>query len=76
MITDHKAKSEYESNLALANAHSNNSRIFQYISSIIGNDRYIPLQFSTMISKFQLTQTKLSYSTNTVIQYTPPVNSR
>ena len=38
MITE--AKSEYESNLALAYAHSNNSRIFHYISSIKGNDRY------------------------------------
>jgi len=34
MITE--AKSEYKSNLALAYAHSYNSRIFQYK----GNDRY------------------------------------
>jgi len=29
-----KAKSEYESNLALNYAHNNNSKIFQYICSI------------------------------------------
>ena len=40
MITDHKAKSEHKSNLALAIVHSNNSRIFQYILSIKGNDQY------------------------------------
>ena len=38
MITE--AKSEYKSNLALAYAHYNDSRIFQYISSIKDNDRY------------------------------------
>ena len=50
MITE--AKSEYKSNLALAYAHSNNSRIFQYVQ----------LQFSALISKHQRTQTKPSYS--------------
>ena len=67
-----EAKSEYESNLALAYVHSNNSRIFQYISNIKGNNRYP----TPILSKHQLIQTKLSYSTNTFIQYTPPVNSR
>ena len=38
---------QYESNLALAYVHSNNSRIFQYISSIKGNNWYPTPIFST-----------------------------
>ena len=35
-----EAKSEFESNLALTYAHTNNNKIFQYISSIKGHDRH------------------------------------
>lgn len=35
-----QAKSDHESNLILSYAHSNNNKIFQYISSLKGNDNY------------------------------------
>jgi len=35
-----RAKSDYETNFALTYTHSNNNRIFQYISSIKGQDHY------------------------------------
>jgi len=35
-----RAKSDYKTNLALTYAHSNNNRIFQYISSIKDQDHY------------------------------------
>ena len=35
-----EAKSEFESNLALTYAHTNNNKIFQYISNIKGHDRH------------------------------------
>ena len=40
-----EAKSKYESNLALTYAHTNNNKIFQYISSIKGHDRHPNLIF-------------------------------
>ena len=40
-----EAKSEYESNLALTYAHTNNNKIFQYISSIKGHDCHLSLMF-------------------------------
>ena len=40
-----RAKSDYETNLALTYSHSNNNRIFQYISSIKGQDHY-PIEMS------------------------------
>ena len=55
-----EAKSEYESNLALTYAHTNNNKIFQYISSIKGHDChpnqmfYNDKQASTDLEKAQL----------------------
>ena len=39
-LTISKAKSDFESNLALNYAHSNNNKIFQYISSIKGREHF------------------------------------
>ena len=39
-LTISKAKSDFKSNLALNYAHSNNNKIFQYISSIKGCEHY------------------------------------
>jgi len=40
-----RAKSDYETNLALTYAHSNNNQIFQYISNIKDQDHYLIKMF-------------------------------